>query len=75
MEQIGGGPRIVRTDQGTENVVVRDIQVFMRRNCVDSRAAELSYIGGASTANQRIESWWGVMCKEGIDVGSSCWES
>lgn len=43
------------------------LQVFMRRNCVDSRAGELSYIGGASTANQRIESWWGVMRKEGIE--------
>lgn len=39
----------------------------MRRNCVDSRAAEQSYIGGASTANQRIENWWGVMRKEGIE--------
>lgn len=27
LEQAGGGPRIVRTDLGTENVVVRDIQV------------------------------------------------
>ncbi|XP_060912008.1 uncharacterized protein LOC132988566 [Labrus mixtus] len=67
MEEVGGGPRIVRTDQGTENVVVRDIQVFMRRDGLDRRAAEQSHIGGASTANQRIESWWGVMRKEGIE--------
>ncbi|CAJ1057660.1 uncharacterized protein LOC119777619 [Xyrichtys novacula] len=52
---------------GTENVVVRDLQQHLRRNDVDDRAVEGSYITGASTANQRIESWWGVMRKEGIE--------
>ena len=37
------------------------------RHDLDSRAAELSYIEGANTAKQRIESWWGVMRKEGIE--------
>ncbi|KAA0713809.1 hypothetical protein E1301_Tti015558 [Triplophysa tibetana] len=47
--------------------MVRDIQRYLRRNEDDERAAELSYITGTSTANQRIESWWGVMRKEGIE--------
>ncbi|KAM9735041.1 uncharacterized protein ACNS7B_014401 [Menidia menidia] len=67
VERCGGCPRLVRTDMGTENVVVRDLQRYLRRNDVDDRAAERSYITGASTANQRIESWWGVMRKEGIE--------
>ncbi|MGH0162291.1 UNVERIFIED_CONTAM: hypothetical protein FKN15_042510 [Acipenser sinensis] len=67
MEQVGGGPRIGCTNLGTENVVVRDLQVFLRRNGEDNRSGEQSYIAGASTANQRIESWWGVMRKEGIE--------
>ncbi|KAJ8245053.1 hypothetical protein GJAV_G00276110 [Gymnothorax javanicus] len=67
IEEVGGGPRIVRTDEGTENIVVRDIQVFMCRDGLDGRAAERSHIGGASTANQRIECWWGIMRKEGIE--------
>ncbi|CAL9702157.1 unnamed protein product [Knipowitschia caucasica] len=56
VERRGGCPRLVRTDMGTENVVVRDIQRYLRRNYMDDRAAESSYITGASTANQRIES-------------------
>lgn len=67
LKHLGGCPRLVRTDMGTENVVVRDIQRYLRRNDDDERAAERSYITGTSTANQRIESWWGVMRKEGIE--------
>ncbi|MGH0124520.1 UNVERIFIED_CONTAM: hypothetical protein FKN15_019007 [Acipenser sinensis] len=67
MEQVGGSPRIARTDLETENVVVCDLQVFLRCSGEDNRSVEQSYIAGASTANQRIKSWWGVMCKEGIE--------
>ncbi|KAF6721335.1 hypothetical protein FQA47_004064 [Oryzias melastigma] len=67
VEHCEGCPRITRTDLGTENVVVRDIQRYLRRDCDDDRAAERSHITGASTANQRIESWWGLMRKEGIE--------
>jgi len=62
--EISGCPRIVRGDFGTENVTVRNIQHFLRRNSTDDRRGERSYIDGASTANQRIESWWGVLRKE-----------
>lgn len=67
VEQFGGCPRIVRTDLGTENVVVRDIQTYLRLGDVDSRSGEQSYIAGASTSNQRIESWWGMLRKEGME--------
>ncbi|KAK0134211.1 hypothetical protein N1851_030223 [Merluccius polli] len=67
VEQFGGCPRIVRTDLGTENVVVRDIQTYLRHSDADSRSGEQSYIAGASTTNQRIESWWGMLRKEGME--------
>ena len=67
VECCGGCPSLVRTDMGTENVVVRDIQRYLRRNGVDDRAADRGYITGASTVNQRTESWWGVMRKQGIE--------
>ncbi|KAJ8011875.1 hypothetical protein DPEC_G00062830 [Dallia pectoralis] len=67
MQELGGGPRLVRTDMGTENVVVRDIQRNLRSDGEDIWAGEKSFIAGASTANQRIESWWGVMRKEGVE--------
>ncbi|XP_064193953.1 lysM and putative peptidoglycan-binding domain-containing protein 4-like [Anguilla rostrata] len=69
VEQFGGCPRIVRTDLGTENVVVRDIQTYLRCSDVNSRSGEQSYIAGVSTSNQRIESWWGMLRKEGME----CW--
>lgn len=67
IEQAGGYPRLLRTDMGTENVVLRDIQQYLRQNDEDDRAGERSFITGASTANQRIESWWGLMRKEGVE--------
>ena len=66
VERAGGCPRIVRGDRGTENVKVRDFQRFLRRNIQDGSAID-SYIEGASTANQRIESWWGFLRKESME--------
>lgn len=67
IEQVGGYPRLLRTDMGTENAVIRDMQLYLRRNDEDDRAGENSYITGKSTANQRIESWWGLMRREGVE--------
>ncbi|KAF3840352.1 hypothetical protein F7725_019069 [Dissostichus mawsoni] len=63
---MGGCPRIVRGDKGTENVKVRDFQRFVRRNIQDGSAID-SYIEGASTANQRIDSWWGFLRRESME--------
>lgn len=67
IERMGGYPRLLRTDMGTENVVLRDMQVYLRRNDEDNRAGQSSFLTGESTANQRIESWWGVMRRQGIE--------
>lgn len=63
VERLGGCPRIVGGDQGTENVTVRDFQHFLRQNIHNGSAID-SYIEEASTANQRIESWWSFLRKE-----------
>ena len=47
----GGFPETVRTDCGTENVVVAAIQEFV----VPRRR---SHVYGSSPHNQRIEAWW-----------------
>ncbi|CAK6982375.1 uncharacterized protein LOC119780783, partial [Scomber scombrus] len=57
----------MRTDMGTENVVLRDMQVYLRQNDGDSRAGQSSFLTGRSSENPRIESWWGVMRREGIE--------
>lgn len=67
VQQVGGLPRIVRADAGTENVNVSGIQRFLRRNDQDSFKSEKSFMYGKSTSNQRIESWWSFLRKSFTD--------
>ena len=53
-------PRCVRTDRGTENVIICGCQRFFRRNFTDSASGQHSFQYGPSTRNQRIESWWSI---------------
>lgn len=57
VEKYGGCPRVVRADLGTENVRIKEYQYFFR-HADPNNNAERPYIGGTSTHNQRIESWW-----------------
>lgn len=61
-----GCPRVIRSDFGTENNTVRQMQQFLRRNGDDPLASEKSFMQGTSQHNQRIESWWGVLRKHSI---------
>lgn len=67
VEELGGCPRILRADMGTENSTIRDIQRYLRRNDDDARGGNKSFIYGKSTSNQRIESWWGFLRKECVE--------
>ena len=51
-------PMIVRSDRGSENVVLAGIQQYFRYNGIDQFAGGNSLRYGASTANQRTEAWW-----------------
>jgi len=61
VSDLAGCPKIVRTDDGTENGLIRQFQLFFHRSSNDSYPP---YISGASTANQRIEGWWSVLYKQ-----------
>lgn len=61
VQQRNGCPAIVRCDRGTENGHVEIMQTLMRR---EHAAGNRSFIYGKSIANQRIESWWGILRKE-----------
>ena len=67
VRQVGGTPRIIRVDCGTENVNTAAIQRFLRANSDDSFAGEKSFIYGKSVSNQRIEAWWGILRKSCSD--------
>ena len=58
---------LVRTDAGTENVMVESLQIALRSKHEDQFAGSKSFIQGKSTANQRIESYWGRMRKHTAD--------
>jgi len=55
-----GCPARIRTDMGTENGHMRDMQRAMRWDHRDEFARNC-FIYGASTHNQRIEAWWGFL--------------
>ncbi|KAF7643707.1 hypothetical protein LDENG_00234950 [Lucifuga dentata] len=59
VQHLGGCPRAVRGDLGTENVHVRDFQRVLRINPPDETLD--SYLEEASTANQRIKMYKKVL--------------
>ena len=62
VQRLGGCPRLVRGDLGTENGYVRGIQHFLVPTHPDG--THDSYLEGVSTANQRIEYWWDFLRRE-----------
>lgn len=59
-------PRIVRVDKGTENVCMRDAQIYLRTGD-DEFAGENSFMEGKSVSNQRIEAWWCILRKQCVN--------
>ena len=59
--QLGAIPCVVRSDHGTENVLVEELHKALRANFNDEYAADNSFLKGKSSANQRIERWWGIL--------------
>ena len=51
-------PRIVRSDRGSENVIIAGLQRYFLRS---TNFANSSFKFDSSAANQRIESWWSIM--------------
>ena len=58
VKEVGGCPRLIRTDCGTENGKMAGIQCYFRSEGVDELAGENAHQYGSSTRNQRIENWW-----------------
>lgn len=55
-----GCPLTLRADAGTENRNIKQIQKFFH---IDNYSNRPPFLYGKSTANQRIESWWGNLRK------------
>lgn len=61
VQSLGGCPKIVRSDCGTENVNVAAMQCTLRASHQDEFAGEKAHRFGSSPANQRIEGWWSFL--------------
>jgi hypothetical protein len=61
VEELSGCPEKVRTDFGTENGHVEQMQIFLRG--LEDGDHKKAFLYGASTGNQRIESWWSILRK------------
>ena len=54
-------PTLVRSDHGTENVLVQDLHTGLRSRFNDNFSGHKAFLKGKSSANQRIERWWGIL--------------
>lgn len=59
-------PQRIRSDRGTENVDIEQLQKFFRRHGADKYAGEFSFLYGTSVNNQRIEWMWGLLRRQGV---------
>lgn len=61
VKEVGGCPRLVQTDCGTENVLIASLQSVFRGREQDPFSGLRSHRYGTSTSNQRIEAWWSIL--------------
>lgn len=65
VKQLGGVPRKIRSDNGTENSTIEALHTFLRSSHNDEYAGPGCFTIGRSTPNQRIKSYWSQFVKDG----------
>ena len=65
VKQLGGVPRKMRSDDGTENSTLEALQTFLRSSHNNENAGLGCFAIGRPTANQRIKSYWSQFVKDG----------
>ena len=73
VEEVGGCPSLLRTDCGTENVVIAGVQSFLRVECDDDLAGEKAHRYGPSTGNQWIEAWRSSYHRSHLTFSRTLW--
>ena len=63
MDDLGGCPRLLVTDCGTESGIMASIQCFLRADDEDDLSGDKSHRYVPSPRNQRIEGWWSYLRK------------
>ena len=52
VRQLGGCPRVVRGDCGTENIHIAAVQRFLRRHCQNNLAGKKCFLYGKSVGSR-----------------------
>lgn len=65
IKSLGGCPRTIRADLGTENGNVRELQNYLREHYSNGNVEGIlpPFLYGTSPTNQRIEAWWAILRK------------
>jgi len=63
VSEFQGCPKLLRTDPGTENILMATMQCLLRANGNDEFSGEKAHRYGPSTGNQRVECWWSHLKK------------
>ena len=61
LEKNGRVPRVIRSDAGTENVIMRVLQRALRADHNDNISGRKAFLVGRSVASQRIERLMGSL--------------
>ena len=67
---VDGIPKGIRADRGTENVIIAAIQRWLNWSVFGNEESHDSFKYVRSTSNQRIESWWSFLRRDG---GANRW--
>ena len=67
VEVLESQPCFIRSDRGGETVLMADAHWQLRSTVEENIPFAQCYFYGTSTANQRIESWWGQLTKSYIN--------
>lgn len=63
VKELQGCPLTVRSDMGTENGYIENMQIYLRYANQNVNSGRPAFLYGTSQANQRIESWWSILRK------------
>ncbi|KAG5887618.1 hypothetical protein JTB14_002627 [Gonioctena quinquepunctata] len=72
---VGGCPKSLRCDMGTENKVVEKIQKAFHSLFNDTPSTKPYFIYGKSVHNQRIEAWWSILRKHSSQFWMNLFQS
>ena len=63
VKSVGGCPKKVVGNRGTENSYIAAFQRYFRRNSIDESTGENSFVYDKSMSNQQIETQWSQLRK------------